>query len=311
MEVIVVSKSQLRSSRVGVGLGTVLWVLLLVVVLGSGVFFGGMHYGLEERVERLLWQSDEAGLAWQREVHRQHEEIADARRGAQVHLNALSLKLSELQAQMMRLDALGARLASMAKLSEEEFDFDTVPGIGGPVDVGSLKGMEVPDFLESLERLSSRLADRGEKLAALESLLLNRKLEAETLPAGRPVRGGWVSSYFGRRTDPLTGKREFHHGVDFAGRGGSRVMAVAAGVVTWSGRRYSYGDMVEVNHGNGYVTRYAHNQKNLVGIGEKVEKGQVIAVMGSSGRSTGPHVHFEVLHNGKAVNPKQYIFSVN
>ena len=311
MEVIVISKSQCRSSRVRIGLGTVVWVLLLAVVLGGGVFYGGMEYALEEGVVRVLRESDEAGLAWQREIRRQRQEIAEARRGAQAHLNALSLKLGELQARMMRLDALGERLASMAKLSGEEFDFAAVPGIGGPLEVGSLQGVEVPDFVESLERLSSQLSDRREKLAALETLLMDRKLEAETYPAGRPVRGGWVSSYFGRRTDPLTGKQEYHHGVDFAGRWGSQVVAVAAGVVTWSGRRYSYGQMVEVNHGNGYVTRYAHNKKNLVGVGEKVEKGQVIAEMGSSGRSTGPHVHFEVLHNGKVVNPKQYILSVN
>ncbi|MCI0400494.1 MAG: M23 family metallopeptidase, partial [Gammaproteobacteria bacterium] len=305
MELIIISKSHGTSSRVRVGVGTMVWVMVGVLVLGVGVFYGGMRYAMEYTVGRVLGYTEEAGLAWQREVRHQRQVIEEARRGAQEDLNALALKLSELQAHVMRLDALGARLVAMANLSAEEFDFHTVPGIGGPVEVGLLteKGMEVADFLESLESLSGQLEDRGEKLAALESLLMNRRLEAEIFPTGSPVKGGWVSSYFGRRTDPLTGRQEFHEGVDFAGRAGSQVIAVAAGIVTWSGRRYSYGNLVEVNHGNGYVTRYAHNKENLVSVGEKVGKGQVIAVLGSTGRSIGAHVHFEVLHNGKAVDP--------
>ncbi len=109
------------------------------------------------------------------------------------------------------------------------------------------------------------------------------------------------------RTDPITGKMEFHGGIDYAGKTGSSILSVASGIVTWSGVRYGYGNMVEINHGNGYQTRYAHNKKNLVVVGQKVEQGQIVALMGSSGRATGPHVHFEVVNNGKAVNPKKYI----
>ena len=121
------------------------------------------------------------------------------------------------------------------------------------------------------------------------------------------MTAGYVSSRFGHRTDPFTGRRAFHKGVDFAGRAGADVVAVASGVVIWSGPRYGYGELVEINHGNGYVTRYAHNADNLVVIGETVKRGQVVARMGDTGRATGPNLHFEVLHNGKAVDPLTYI----
>jgi murein DD-endopeptidase MepM/ murein hydrolase activator NlpD len=138
-------------------------------------------------------------------------------------------------------------------------------------------------------------------------MMMNRNLQAEVKPAGRPITRGWLSSYFGSRTDPFTGRRAHHSGIDFAGKMGSDIVVVAAGVVTFSGRRSGYGNLVEVNHGNGYVTRYGHCSKNLVKVGTTVKKGQVIAKMGTSGRSTGPHVHFEVLYNGRAVDPKRYI----
>jgi murein DD-endopeptidase MepM/ murein hydrolase activator NlpD len=136
---------------------------------------------------------------------------------------------------------------------------------------------------------------------------LNRKLRDEVRPEGRPVTAGYVSSHFGSRTDPFTGRRAFHKGVDFAGREGAEVVAVASGVVIWSGERYGYGQLVEVNHGNGYVTRYAHNVDNLVAVGDTVRRGQVIARMGGTGRATGPNLHFEVLLNDKPVDPLTYV----
>ena len=167
--------------------------------------------------------------------------------------------------------------------------------------------MEVSDFLVALEELNYKIEDRAEKLSAMESMLIDRTLQRQTIPTGSPTKGGWVSSLFGKRADPITGKIEFHAGVDYAGKSGSPILAVASGIITWSGARYGYGNVVEINHGNGYQTRYAHNKKNLVVVGQKVDQGQVIALMGSTGRSTGSHVHFEVLNNGKAVNPKKYI----
>jgi murein DD-endopeptidase MepM/ murein hydrolase activator NlpD len=155
--------------------------------------------------------------------------------------------------------------------------------------------------------LSADLEVREDRLDALEELILDRQLHEDMHPGGRPLADGWISSGFGYRSHPVTGVKEFHRGIDFAGKRGMDVSSVGAGVVTWSGKRWGYGKLVEINHGNGYVTRYAHNKKNLVDIGDTVSKDQLIALLGSTGRSTGPHVHFEVLHKGRVVNPWNFI----
>jgi murein DD-endopeptidase MepM/ murein hydrolase activator NlpD len=139
--------------------------------------------------------------------------------------------------------------------------------------------------------------------------LLDRSLAAETRPTGRPVESGWISSGYGRRSDPITGKRTLHEGVDFAGKSGSDILAVASGVVVFAGEKSGYGRLVEIDHGNGLSTRYGHNSKLLVQEGEVVKQGQTIALLGSTGRSTGPHVHFEVLRGGRHVNPARYLRS--
>jgi murein DD-endopeptidase MepM/ murein hydrolase activator NlpD len=161
--------------------------------------------------------------------------------------------------------------------------------------------------VQDLERVSHQLDDREAQLDVLESLLMTRDLQAQVYPDGMPVDAGWISSYFGQRADPFNGHQSVHEGIDFAGREGASVNAIAAGVVSFSDVRHGYGNCVEINHGNGYVTRYAHNRANLVAVGDKVEKGQTIALMGTTGRATGPNLHFEVLHYGKVVNPLKYI----
>ncbi len=155
--------------------------------------------------------------------------------------------------------------------------------------------------------LANQIEDREQQLATLDALMAKRKIQREIFIAGRPIKKGWMSSRYGRRTDPFNGRIAWHAGVDFAGKMGSDIVSVAAGVVTWSSKRSGYGQMVEVNHGGGFSTRYAHNSENLVKVGDIVQKGQVIALMGSSGRSTGPHVHFEVYKHGRAVDPASYI----
>ena len=153
----------------------------------------------------------------------------------------------------------------------------------------------------------SRLSNREQQLEILESLLTNRQLEDQAWLSGQPVEKGWISSHYGQRTDPFSGKLAMHRGIDFAGKEGSNVVAVAGGVVTWVGSKTGYGQLVEISHGDGFVTRYSHNKENLVAPGEVVRKGQAIALMGSTGRSTGAHVHYEVYKHGRSVDPSSYV----
>lgn len=212
-----------------------------------------------------------------------------------------------LQARIARLEALGGRLADLASF-EEEFDFYSAPAVGGPEDILEHDPMSQADIRQALVQLNLHLDRREQELKAIDGLLSDRQLQQERYLAGRPVSSGWLSSQYGKRIDPFHGRTAWHRGVDFAGKPGSDILAVASGVVVWSGDRYGFGTMVEINHGNGFVTRYAHNSQNNVRIGDVVTKGQVIAQMGSSGRSTGPHVHFEVLKNGQQVDPRNYIY---
>jgi murein DD-endopeptidase MepM/ murein hydrolase activator NlpD len=269
-----------------------------LALLGGVVLYTGFRMG-----ENELAYVDE----WQGVISAQQAEIGEARETAQANLNALTLRIGQMQAHMLRLNALGERLVEQGDFAIGEFDFANPPAVGGPQDSAELQSTELPDFIGMLDDLMVELDDREHKLNVLESLLLDRNLRERVMPSGRPVETGWLSSKFGKRTDPFTGKQEHHEGVDFAGKEGSDVLSVGDGVVSWAGKRYGYGNMIEITHGNGYVTRYGHNKAPVVEVGETVKKGQLIALMGSTGRSTGPHVHFEVLRNGKTVDPGKYI----
>jgi murein DD-endopeptidase MepM/ murein hydrolase activator NlpD len=244
--------------------------------------------------------------SWSRALAQQKAEVDGLRGQLQERIDAIALRIGKVDAQLLRLDALGKRLTQMANIDRREFDFDSAPPAGGPESEGGV-GAQVPDLTAMLSRVEERIALRDAQLSALENVILARKLNEQILPDGRPVRAGFISSYFGERQDPFTGHQAFHRGVDFAGQSGAEVVAVAAGIVTWSGDRAGYGRMVEVSHGNGYITRYGHNSKNLVSVGTTVTRGQSIAEMGSTGRSTGPHVHFEVLKNGRQVDPLTFV----
>jgi murein DD-endopeptidase MepM/ murein hydrolase activator NlpD len=206
---------------------------------------------------------------------------------------------------VIRLDALGRRLTEMADIDSREFNFDRDPPRGGPEEEGT--AAEIPDLSAQLAALEQRVDLRESQLSALENVILARELRQEIHPEGRPVAKGFISSYFGERADPFDGRDAFHKGVDFAGTAGSNVTAVAAGVVTWAGERSGYGKLIEINHGDGFLTRYAHNARTLVAVGQTVKRGEAVALMGSTGRSTGPHVHFEVLRNGHQVDPLSFI----
>ena len=245
--------------------------------------------------------------SWQARLEKQRERLEGLKSGTSQQIDALTLRLGDMQARLLRLDALGQRLVEVAKLDNGEFDFEAPAAVGGPqVEVGG-ESFAVPDLDSMLAQLDARMRDREKQLELLNRLLENRQLEEERFLAGRPIRWGWLSSHYGYRTDPFSGKRTWHDGVDLAGKDGSDIIAVAAGVVTWAGERYGYGKLVEVDHGNGHKTRYGHASAISVAVGDVVQKGQVLALMGSTGRSTGPHVHFEVLKDGRSQDPAKYI----
>ncbi|MCW8919435.1 MAG: M23 family metallopeptidase [Gammaproteobacteria bacterium] len=276
-------------------------VLLLVVPLVS------LYAGYQLAGGAAPLGAEEAALVINQELDKQQQAINEARRVAEENLNALTLRLGQMQAHVFRLDALGQRLTRMAELDSGEFDFSIPPAQGGPEGEGSGDSVKLPEFMLQLDELARQLENREQQLNVLENLLMSRNLHDEVFPAGRPITKGWLSSNYGTRNDPFSGKPEFHKGVDLAGKEGSDIISVAAGVVTWAGKRYGYGNLVEVNHGNGYVTRYGHAKEVLVTAGETIRKGQRIASMGSTGRSTGPHVHFEVWVDGHTVDPSKYI----
>jgi len=310
MELILVSNNRNRTYRLPIGLLGTLFIGLVFLALVVGTFHIGSKTAASQAEVSYSELNAQKDNQLQRELAKQQADIDAAKNNAEKNLDALSARLSTLQAHLLRLDALGSRLIEIANISDKEFNMLEPPGLGGPLMMTEQNSLGVIDFVEALQAVSQSVEDRSEKFTAMESMLLDSNIQSQILPEGSPVTGGWTSSLFGWRTDPISGKKGFHDGIDFAGRSGSNVSSVAAGIVTWSGRHSGYGKMVEISHGNGYVTRYAHNKKNLVAVGDRVEKGQKIAVMGSSGRSTGPHVHFEVVHNGKHVNPRKFV-SIN
>ena len=272
-------------------------VLLLVLSLGAGAALGAKWLTAEPVVDASLAEA----------LDQQREQVGAVRQDAQRQLDAFAVHVAELQARLTRLDALGERLTELAELDAGEFDFSLGVGQGGAEDALGASAYAPPPFMNALDELALRVESREQQLEVLEQLLGERRLsEAETL-SGRPVLQGYVSSPFGRRVHPLTGRASVHKGMDFAAKPGSDVVAVAAGVVTFSGKKSGYGNTVEISHADGYVTLYAHNQSNSVQIGDLVQRGQTIAKVGRSGRSTGYHVHFEVSKEGRQVNPALYI----
>ena len=281
--------------------------LTLFLVLGS--FLGGAGY-LGYQMAHTTPDKNLSISGWKDTLHKQQLELDDLKQESDASIEVLSSRLGLMQAHVNRLDALGQKLIHMAKISKGEFDFKQTPAVGGPETIQQ-KTVDSSELHKAIDDLSIVLSDRENQLLVLENLLISRNLLKEVQPSGRPITKGWLSSYYGMRTHPISGKREMHKGIDFAGKMSGPVIAVAKGVITFSGTRYGYGKVVDINHGNGYTTRYGHNSILLVSVGDTVEKGFQIAEIGSSGRSTGPHVHFEVLKNGRQVNPMKFINASN
>ena len=254
---------------------------------------------LDDPQRRLFSSLQSMFDAERRALHSEKRETGE-------HLDALARKMGRMQAELLRLEALGERLVEIGGLDNDEFDFAEVPAMGGPASPNDASA-SLPEMMADLDALAQRIADREIKIAMLEDLLLSRAVKDESRPAGRPVEAGWISSRYGWRKDPFTGKKNRHHGIDFAGKHGTDIIAVADGLVNWSGFRSGFGKTVEIRHGNGFVTRYAHNSKLYVTAGELVRQGQAIAAMGRSGRATGTHLHFEVIRDGKTIDPLKFV----
>ena len=225
----------------------------------------------------------------------------------QEHLDALALQLGELQARVMRLDALSERLAKLAGAKEPEAEPAVVPGRGGP-QVNAHPASE-QELQQHIAQLAQELAQRSDRLNLLESMLLQQNLQKSTMPNGSPIDALYNSSSYGWRVDPFTGKMAFHEGLDFSATRGTPIYAAAGGIVVESERTPDYGNIVKIDHGGGLETRYAHASKLLVRVGDRVKKGQAIALVGSTGRSTGPHLHFEVRSNGASLDPRKFLLN--
>lgn len=242
------------------------------------------------------------------QVSREKDSLLQLKEKSETRFKALTLSLAEAQSRLLRLEALGQKLVRTGNLKKDEFDFSSRVALGGLQENAEGDAFAKPKFSEEIDRLLIRLNEQEVQMTVLDSLLNNELMEKEVFLAGRPIKKGWMSSFFGKRIDPFSGKLAQHKGVDFAGKEDSEIIAVASGVVTWSGERYGYGQLVEIDHGQGYKTRYAHNKKNLVKVGDIVRKGQTLAHMGSTGRSTGPHTHFEVLKDERQINPERFVY---
>ena len=260
------------------------------LMLGAGLALGGAAGVI-------------GNAALKAQVQRQQAQVETTRREAQREINALAARLGELQAEANRLNALGERLTRIGQLQDGEFDFDKPVGVGG---AGLVYDMPKDELDLGLAQLDAQFQASGAQLSVLESLLFNRQLDMNAVPSREPI-DSYITSGFGRRADPIRGGGQFHKGMDFGADVGDPVVAVADGVVSFSGRRSGYGNVIEVDHGNGYVTRYAHNSRLTRKVGALVRAGQEIAKAGSTGRSTGAHVHFEVWQDGRVVNPRKFL----
>lgn len=229
----------------------------------------------------------------------------------QAHLNKnldfMAAKVAKMQVQLFRLNELGRRLVELYGIDPQELSFDQLPGQGGIDRVIPEQDISLDELNRALYSMGRSLRDRADKLSVLDSLLLDDRIEQEMLPSAMPLETNWFSSNFGVRIDPFTGKKSFHEGVDFPAKSGTPIKAAAGGVVVFSDSRTGYGNMVDIDHGNALVSRYAHASRLLVKVGQVVLKGQKIAEIGSTGRSTGPHLHFEIRHNDIPLNPSRFL----
>lgn len=274
---------------------------LLVCGLTLGLFWMTARHATGFKIPLL------DSLLLSAQVSAQEEQKRKTEQFLRENLNAMAIKLGQMQAQLMRLDALGERLGALAGLKPGEFRFSETPGRGGPFSSVPPKDLSMAEFNRQLEQTSRQMENRTDSLGILESQLFDAQVKKKLMPTIPPVDGSWSASSFGWRIDPFNGMLALHEGVDFVVDEGTAVFAAAGGVVRFAGANGPYGNMVEIDHGNDFITRYAHCSRVLVALGEVVQRGSKIAESGSTGRATGPHVHFEVRYRGVAQNPVRFL----
>jgi murein DD-endopeptidase MepM/ murein hydrolase activator NlpD len=277
-------------------LGMALFSLTLVCAGSVGLYWLTLRYASEvplPGLQKLLLSAQEA-------------ESERSRSFVQQNLNAMAVKLGEMQAQLTRLDALGERLSSNAGV--RDIRFTEAPGLGGASPtLLPPQNLSLAEFSEKLALLSRQVESRNDLLGVLDAQLFEQAVKKRLLPTMMPVAAAYNASSFGRRIDPFTGQWAMHEGIDFLADQGSTVVAAAAGVVIFAGLHPQYGYAVDIDHGNDLVTRYAHCSKLFVREGDVLQRGRKIAESGSTGRSTGPHLHFEVRYRGSAQNPAKFL----
>ena len=277
--------------------GGAMLTTLLVFALTLGLFWITVRHATETKLPML----DSLVVSAQEKQGRKTEEFL------RENLNAMAVKLGEMQAQLMRLDALGERLAALAGLKPQEFRFNEPPGRGGAVSSIPPQDLSMAELNRHLDQLSRQMENRTDSLGILESQLFDAKVKKKLMPTIPPVDAAWSASSFGWRIDPFNGMLAMHEGVDFVVDVATPVFAAAGGVVSFAGMHPQYGYMVEIDHGNDFTTRYAHCSRLLVKEGEVVQRGSKISESGSTGRATGPHLHFEVRYRGVAQNPVRFL----
>jgi len=301
MDIILVSDKLARARTIKVSLPRLALIGFIavgsVIALTTVLNFVVLRYAAQENIgffNRVLAP-----------VHQAHSERSETY--LRDSLSTMAVKLGQMQAQLLRLDTLGERLAKLAGFRSPELLFGQIPGQGGAVSSIPAQDLSFGQLTQQLDVLTRQVDDRGDQLGVLESLFTQDSARRKLIPTVLPVQAGWHSSNYGWRIDPFSGQRAFHEGIDFLAEQGTNIHAAAGGVVVYSEFHPQYGNMIEIDHGNGLVSRYAHASKRLVNAGDVVLSGAKIAEVGRTGRATGTHLHFEVRHLGVPQNPTQFL----
>lgn len=307
MKVILLKDSTASNSTVCFA-GHKLLLAGIALFVALPIALGLTSYWVVASIDRAVnpFIDPEYRIAVETRVAEQEHEMTKTREYVRQHLDVLGSKVGGLQAQVSRINAVEMRIAEASGVNLDDFQFEQEPAVGG-ANLGKQASEQI-DIENAIVAIEKELSQRESEIAAVDFLLSRNNLESQQTPAGWPVEGGWVSSNFGSRMHPISGRKQFHRGVDIPGKLGADVLAVADGVVIQSKNNATYGWLVEIDHGDNYKTLYSHNKKNLVKVGETVKKGQAIAKIGSTGLSTGPHVHFEVSKNNRRINPVRYLY---